>query len=79
MYVLALFFLVMKRPAPNTPKVIFNTPNRNKNTPKVLLLLSEFLRFYPHILPFSLGRPLYKGVEAREGNEISLPSVNPSK
>ena len=72
-------FLFMKRPAPNTPKVISNTPNRNKFSPKVFLLLSELLRFYPHILPFSLGRPLYKVVEAREGFLLSLPSVNPSK
>ena len=33
MFVLALF-LFMKRPAPNTPKVISNTPNRNKFSPK---------------------------------------------
>ena len=40
-------FLFMKRPAPNTPKVISNTPNRNKNTPKVFFVTLRVFTILP--------------------------------
>lgn len=36
-------FLLMKSAARNTPKVISNTPNRNKFSPKEIFLLQEYL------------------------------------
>ena len=56
-----------------SPEVISNTPNRNLDTPKVFFVTLGVFCFYaerqnvPPFLPFLLGMPLYKGVEAREG------------
>ncbi len=67
-------FLFMKRPAPNTPKVIFNTPNRNNNTPKVFFVTLRVFTILPSHPPVFARKAFVQGVEAREGNEISLPS-----
>ena len=64
----------------NSPKVFLITPNRNLNSPKVIFVTLGVFCFYaerqnvPPFLPFLLGMPLYKGVEAREGFLSSLPS-----